>query len=52
MTVTFLMPALGMLWGAWFLGETVTLPMLAGATLIVTGTVAVLHPRGARAQAS
>lgn len=52
MTVTFLMPALGMLWGAWFLGETVTLPMLAGATLIVTGTVAVLHPRDARAQAS
>jgi drug/metabolite transporter (DMT)-like permease len=44
MTVTFLMPALGMVWGVMFLGETITLPMLAGAALIVAGTAAVLRP--------
>ncbi len=44
MTVTFLMPALGIVWGVIFLGETVTLPMLAGAALIVAGTAAVLRP--------
>ena len=44
MTVTFLMPALGIVWGVMFLGETVTLPMLAGAALIVAGTAAVLRP--------
>jgi drug/metabolite transporter (DMT)-like permease len=44
MTVTFLMPALGMLWGVVFLDETVTAPMLAGAALVVAGTVAVLRP--------
>lgn len=45
MTVTFLMPAFGMLWAASLLGETITAPMLAGAALIVGGTVAVLRPR-------
>lgn len=44
MTVTFLMPALGMLWGVLFLGESVTPAMLAGAALVVAGTVAVLVP--------
>jgi len=44
MTVTFLLPALGMCWGVLFLDETVTLPMIAGAVLIVAGTVAVLRP--------
>jgi len=44
MTVTFLMPALGMLWGVVFLGETVTPAMLGGAALVVAGTVAVLRP--------
>jgi drug/metabolite transporter (DMT)-like permease len=44
MTVTFLMPAFGMLWGVLFLGETVTLAMLAGAALVVAGTAAVLRP--------
>jgi|SRR5438105_3382105 len=44
MTVTFLMPALGMVWGVLFLDETVTLPMLAGAALIVGGTASVLRP--------
>jgi drug/metabolite transporter (DMT)-like permease len=45
MTVTFLMPAFGMLWGRLLLDETITVPMLAGATLIVAGTAAVLRPR-------
>jgi drug/metabolite transporter (DMT)-like permease len=44
MTVTFLLPALGMMWGVLFLDETVTLPMIAGALLIIAGTVAVLRP--------
>ena len=44
LTVTFLMPAFGMLWGALFLGEAITLPMLGGAALIVAGTALVLRP--------
>jgi drug/metabolite transporter (DMT)-like permease len=44
MTVTFLLPALGMMWGALFLDETITLPMLGGALLIIAGTAAVLRP--------
>lgn len=44
MTVSFLMPAFGMLWGAIFLAETITLPMVAGCALIVGGTFAVLRP--------
>ena len=49
MTVTFLMPALGMLWGVLFLGETVNATMLAGAALVIVGTAAVLRPpRSAR----
>ena len=47
MTVTFLMPAFGMLWGRLFLDETITLPMLAGTALIVAGTGAVLRRRSA-----
>ena len=50
LTVTFLMPAFGMLFGAMLLGESITLPMLAGAALIVGGTWNVLRPaHGARA---
>jgi drug/metabolite transporter (DMT)-like permease len=43
LTVTFLMPALGMLWGAWFLDEAITPGMIGGAALIVGGTAAVLR---------
>ena len=50
MTVTFLMPAFGVLWGGLFLHETITLPMLAGAALIVGGTMGVLGPRQSRLQ--
>ena len=45
MTVTFLMPAFGMLWGYLFLDETITLPMLAGAAMIVAGTAGVVRSR-------
>jgi drug/metabolite transporter (DMT)-like permease len=43
-TVTFLMPLFGMLWGALFLAESITVPMLAGCALIVAGTMAVMRP--------
>lgn len=36
--VTFLIPVFGMLWGAIFLSETVTLPMLLGCAIILGGT--------------
>jgi len=42
------MPAFGMLWGWLFLNETITLPMLAGATLIVAGTAAVVRQQQRR----
>ena len=35
---TFLVPAFGMLWGALFLGETVTFGMIAGCLVILGGT--------------
>jgi len=42
MTVTFLIPVFGMLWGSLFLGESLTGPMLAGAALIVAGTALIM----------
>jgi drug/metabolite transporter (DMT)-like permease len=42
LTVTFVVPMFGMLWGCIFLGEAITLTMLSGCTLIIAGTV-VLH---------
>jgi drug/metabolite transporter (DMT)-like permease len=44
LTVAFLMPLFGMTWGALLLGETITLPMVAGCALIVGGTFAVVRP--------
>ncbi len=38
MTVTFLIPAFGMLWSALFLDETITLPMLMSTAAIAAGT--------------
>jgi len=49
LTVTFLMPLFGMLWGALFLGESITAPMLAGCALIVGGSVLVLKAPALRA---
>ncbi|MEB4589460.1 DMT family transporter [Candidatus Thiothrix sp. Deng01] len=37
-TVTFLVPVFGVLWGKLFLGETITTPMLLGGAVIVLGT--------------
>lgn len=52
--VTFLIPVFGMLWGAVFLGETVTSGMLGGCAIILGGTglaTGVLRlPRNARAR--
>ena len=42
LTVTFLMPMFGMLWGFVFLHETITSPMIGGCVLIVSGTACVL----------
>jgi drug/metabolite transporter (DMT)-like permease len=43
LTVTYLVPLFGVLWGALFLRETVSLPMLLGGALVVLGTVLVLR---------
>jgi drug/metabolite transporter (DMT)-like permease len=43
LTVTYLIPAFGVLWGWLFLGETISPAMLGGGTLIVLGTVLVLR---------
>ena len=43
LTVTYLIPVFGVLWGALFLGETLTLTMLAGGVLVILGTVLVLR---------
>ncbi len=42
--IAFLMPVFGMLWGALFLGETITLPMIAGCGLVIGGATIVLRP--------
>jgi drug/metabolite transporter (DMT)-like permease len=53
-TVTFLIPVFGMLWGALFLGETVTGPMVSGSGVILLGialtTGVVRWPRAQPAQ--
>ena len=43
LTVTFLMPLFGIIWGMLFLGEEITAPMLAGMALILLGTGLVLN---------
>lgn len=43
LTVTYLIPLFGVLWGVLFLGETVSLSMLAGGALVILGTVLVLR---------
>jgi drug/metabolite transporter (DMT)-like permease len=46
LTVTYLIPLFGMLWGALFLDEPVTAAMAGGAALVILGTVLVLgHKR-------
>ncbi|MFO1316270.1 MAG: DMT family transporter [Burkholderiales bacterium] len=43
LTVTFLIPLFGALWGYVFLGEALTADMLAGGALVVAGTVLALR---------
>lgn len=43
-TLTFLLPAFGIVWGWLLLGESITLSMIVGTALIVGGTAAVLRP--------
>jgi drug/metabolite transporter (DMT)-like permease len=43
LTVTYLIPVFGVLWGAAFLGEAISAPMLAGAALVILGTIFVLR---------
>jgi drug/metabolite transporter (DMT)-like permease len=43
LTVTYLIPVFGVLWGALFLGEALSASMLAGGALVVLGTVFVLR---------
>lgn len=43
LTVTYLIPVFGVLWGVLFLGESLSLSMVAGAALVILGTVFVLR---------
>jgi drug/metabolite transporter (DMT)-like permease len=43
LTVTFLIPLFGALWGSLFLAEALTLDMVAGGALIIAGTVLALR---------
>lgn len=43
LSVTYLIPVFGVLWGVLFLGETISASMLAGTALVVLGTVFVLR---------
>jgi drug/metabolite transporter (DMT)-like permease len=43
LTVTYLIPLFGILWGTLFLGEALSMTMLAGGVLVVLGTVFVLR---------
>jgi len=43
MTVTFLIPVFGMLWGALFIDERLTVGTLAGAALVLAGTALVVR---------
>ena len=43
LTVTFFMPVFGMIWGAVFLDEMITVKMISGCGLILIGTILVLE---------
>jgi drug/metabolite transporter (DMT)-like permease len=50
LTVTFLIPAFGMLWGALLLGEPITLTMIGGCALILVGVAFIVRPAARRAR--
>ncbi len=41
-SVTFLVPIFGVLWGSWFLDESITPSIAAGAAIILVGTALAL----------
>jgi len=43
LSVTYLIPIFGLLWGALFLGEPLSMAMLGGGLLVITGTALVLR---------
>jgi len=43
LTVTYLIPVFGVLWGALFLGEALSFHVIAGALVVIAGTVLVLR---------
>jgi drug/metabolite transporter (DMT)-like permease len=43
LTVTYLIPIFGVLWGTLFLGEALSAAMIAGALVVIAGTVLVLR---------
>jgi drug/metabolite transporter (DMT)-like permease len=43
LTVTYLIPIFGVLWGALFLDEALTAPMIVGALVVIAGTALVLR---------
>ena len=45
LTVTFLIPLFGVLWGALFLGEPLTRNLLIGGALVVAGTIVTVRAR-------
>jgi drug/metabolite transporter (DMT)-like permease len=47
-SVTLIIPLFAMIWSAVFLGESITLPMLAGCALIIGGTGLVVRTPGAK----
>lgn len=49
LTVTFLIPVFGMVWGAMFLGERVSLPMVLATLVILAGTWLANHVKPAPA---
>lgn len=52
MTVTYLIPVFGMIWGALFLSERITLSMIVGCAIILLGIASVTTPRKPPAEPS
>jgi len=51
-SVTFLVPVFGVVWGAWFLDEAITVSILTGAGIILVGTALALGLVGGKRRTS
>lgn len=51
-SVTFLVPVFGVVWGAWFLDEAITVSILTGAGIILVGTALALGLVGSKRRAA